>query len=50
MGLAGRIDGTGTVTINDDESINLNWVDPQNLPDNTAKTHRGMIEDYLNAR
>lgn len=38
---------SGNVSINDDESIQLEWVNPRDLPENTAKTHRIMIHDYL---
>lgn len=38
---------SGTLTINDDESIALKWIDPGKLPSDTAKTHKDIISDYL---
>ena len=40
-------DYKGTVTVNDNESIKFEWIDPNNLPDDVVKTHRYMISDYL---
>lgn len=40
----------GTPCVNDDESLAFEWIDPRNLPENTAKTHRIMIGDYLRKR
>lgn len=37
----------GTLTINDNESIAFKWVDPRKLPNDTAKTHKYIISDYL---
>ena len=37
----------GTPCVNDAESLAFEWIDPSNLPENTAKTHRIMIGDYL---
>ena len=37
----------GAPRVNDDESISFEWIDPLCLPENTAKTHRIMIADYL---
>ncbi len=40
-------DYEGIVTVNDDESIKFEWLDPNKLPDDVVKTHRYMISDYL---
>lgn len=40
-------DYEGTVKVNDHESIKFEWFDPNKLPDDTAKTHRYIISDYL---
>ena len=40
-------DYKGTVTVNDNESIKFEWIDPNNLPDDVVKTHRYMIYNYL---
>ena len=40
-------DYQGIVTVNDDESLAFEWIDPHRLPDDTAKTHRQIIDDYL---
>ncbi len=40
-------DYEGIVTVNDDESIKFEWLDPSKLPDDVVKTHRYMIYDYL---
>lgn len=37
----------GFVSVNDGESISFTWIDPHELPNNTAKTHQYMIADYL---
>jgi 8-oxo-dGTP pyrophosphatase MutT (NUDIX family) len=37
----------GVPSVNDGESIAFKWVDPRCLPDDTAKTHRYMVRDYL---
>lgn len=40
----------GIPCVNDDESLTFEWIDPLNLPENTARTHRIMISDYINKR
>lgn len=40
-------DYEGTVTVNDNESIKFEWLDPNKLPDDVAKTHKYIISDYL---
>ena len=40
-------DYDGEVTVNDGESIKFEWIDPNNIPNDTAKTHRIIIDDYL---
>ena len=40
-------DYIGKLSVNDNESISFSWIDPNNLPEDTAKTHRIMITDYL---
>jgi len=40
-------DYKGTLCVNDDESIAFEWIDPNKLPNDTAKTHRIIIGDYL---
>ena len=40
-------DFEGEVMVNDSESIKFEWIDPHNIPDDTAKTHRTIISDYL---
>ena len=40
-------DFEGEVRVNDGESIKFEWINPHNIPDNTAKTHRTIISDYL---
>lgn len=37
----------GELRVNDDESIAFKWIDPKKLPEDTAKTHRQIISDYL---
>ncbi len=38
---------SGNAFVNDDESLKLEWFNPNELPNNVAKTHRYMITDYL---
>lgn len=38
---------TGTLSINDDESLELAWINPYCLPDNIANTHLEILNDYL---
>ncbi|MBQ2958007.1 MAG: NUDIX domain-containing protein [Clostridia bacterium] len=40
----------GIPRVNDDESLAFEWIDPEFLPENTAKTHRIMIGEYLEKR
>ncbi len=40
-------DYTGVLSVHDDESISFDWFDCKTLPDNFAKTHRYIINDYL---
>ena len=37
----------GTLSINDDESLELDWVNPYYLPNNVAKTHVEILNDYI---
>jgi len=37
----------GEVSVNDNESLMLEWVDPNNLPENIAGTHKKIITDYI---
>ena len=37
----------GEVTINDSESLSFEWVDINDLPDNIARTHSEIINDYI---
>lgn len=37
----------GTPIVNDHESLALAWHDPNNLPDDVARTHRAILEDYI---
>jgi len=37
----------GEVSVNDDESLTLEWLDINNLPENIARTHREIIDDYI---
>ncbi len=37
----------GIPYVSDHESIAFEWIDPKNLPDDTSKTHRYIIADYL---
>jgi len=37
----------GEVCINDNESLAFEWIDPGNLPENIAGTHREIVNDYL---
>lgn len=41
-------DFSGNLSVHDDESLAFEWFDPYHIPDNTAKTHKIMIADYLN--
>ncbi|MCL2839439.1 MAG: NUDIX hydrolase [Defluviitaleaceae bacterium] len=38
---------TGEVRINDDESLKFEWIDVHSLPENIARTHEDIINDYL---
>jgi len=40
----------GEVSITDDESLTLEWVSIDNLPQNIAGTHTEIIRDYINRR
>ena len=40
-------DFKGTVTVNDNESIKFERIDPYKLPSDIAKTHKYIISDYL---
>jgi 8-oxo-dGTP pyrophosphatase MutT (NUDIX family) len=40
----------GEAIVNDTESISFEWINPINLPENTAKTHRIMINNYLSTK
>ena len=40
-------DYSGTLCINDDESLRLEWVSVDNLPENIAGTHMEIIGDYV---
>ena len=37
----------GEVSVNDDESLKLEWLDIHNLPQNIARTHKEIISDYI---
>jgi len=37
----------GEVTVNDCESLSFEWVDIHDLPENIAKTHQEIINDYV---
>jgi len=37
----------GDVLVNDDESLTLEWLDIHNLPENIARTHKEIIDDYI---
>ena len=37
----------GTLSVHDGESLAFDWIDPKNLPEDTAKTHRIIISDFL---
>ena len=41
---------SGELSVNDDESLTLEWIDVHNLPDNIAGTHREIINDYIRAK
>jgi len=36
----------GEVSVNDNESLALEWLDIHNLPENIARTHKEIINDY----
>ena len=38
---------SGAVAVNDDESLQFEWVDKHNLPENIAGTHKDIISDYI---
>ena len=40
-------DYKGTLSVNDHESLAFRWIDPHDLPNDTAKTHRLIISDFL---
>lgn len=40
-------DYTGEACVNDDESLKLEWVSLDNLPENIARTHQEIINDYI---
>lgn len=40
-------DYTGVLSVNDDESLAFEWIDPHRLPDNIARTHVEILNDYI---
>ena len=37
----------GEMSVNDEESLKLEWIDINKLPENIAGTHREIINDYI---
>jgi len=33
--------------VHDQESLNVAWFDPRNVPDTLVKTHQKMLKDYI---
>lgn len=37
----------GVAEVHDQESLNVAWFDPSNVPDTLVKTHQKMLKDYI---
>ncbi len=37
----------GVAEVHDQESLNVAWFDPRNVPDTLVKTHQKMLKDYI---
>ena len=40
-------DFSGVLSVYDQESISMKWIDVNNFPQNIVKTHRNVMNDYL---
>jgi len=43
-------DYKGEVSVSDEESLSLEWIDIDRLPDNIAGTHWDIIQDFINKK